>query len=101
MAQLNKIGHSHYIIFGNTLLLYLDMEIDTDRCFFSFKVETYTGLRQNLCTCPQTVKMAGRGEGRSNVPTVKMLRIKKDMNMILLPDKEGGKGTKGGMKQEM
>lgn len=34
MAQFKKIGHSHYIILENTLLLYLDMEIDTDRCFF-------------------------------------------------------------------
>lgn len=52
MAPLKKIGHSHYIISQNTLLLYLEMEIDTDRCFFffPFKVETYLGMRQNLST---------------------------------------------------
>lgn len=51
-----------------------------DVFFLSF----YMGMRQNLCICPwQTVKMAGRREGRTNVPTVKMLRIKEDRNMIL------------------
>lgn len=51
-----------------------------DVFFLSF----YMGMRQNLCICPwQTVKMAGRREGRTNVPTVKMFRIKEDRNMIL------------------
>lgn len=73
MAQLNKIGHSHYIILENTLLLYLDMEIDTDSCFFSFKVETYMGMRQNLCICPrQTVKIFPLFNKRGNARKLKL-----------------------------